>query len=300
MNMIELASGLAKRCLSERRVASLRETYLAGKTRLAPLLRAVHGHFGVAELRAHLQDRIGDQFEILMVHSSLNGMRPMFDGSALDVVRMLIDYCGPGRTLAMPAFYFGEGGLGARETLTRRPRFDLTRTPSQMGLITELFRRMPDVRQSRHPVYRIAALGPLAEALTVGHEHASGPAGRGSPFETMAAHDTCVLGLGKPVQVLTQAHHTEDLLGAEFPVRSHAAPPLPMTLVEKGVNIPFVLRSRSVEGRFDIWRVRRLMAPGSLHEWRFHHVPMFCTRAADVTRQLVDAARRGQTLYEPL
>lgn len=299
MGMVEFASHWAKRCLSEQRVDALRAAYLAGKSRLAPALRLVHGRFGVAELRAHLEQRIGRDFEILMVHSSLNGMQPMYDASALDTVRMLVDFCGPERTLAMPAFYFGENGEGARAAFERNPRFDLTRTPSQMGLLTELFRRLPGVRVSRHPVYRIAALGPLAEALTRGHEHATAPAGRGSPFEFMAAHDTCILGLGKPVQVLTQAHHTEQWMGDKFPLPSREATPLPMTLVERGVELPFVLRSREVDGRFDIWRVRKLMAPGTLHEWTFHHVPMFATRAADVTRQLVEAARRGETLYLP-
>ena len=38
----------------------------------------------------------------------------------------------------------------------------------------------------------------------------------------------------------------------------------------------------------------------TLREWKFHHVPMFATRAAEVTGQLVAAARRGVTLYDPL
>lgn len=89
-------------------------------------------------------------------------------------------------------------------------------------------------------------------------------------------------------------------MGDEFPVPSRAGAPLPMTLVDREGEIPFQLRARSVDGHFDIWKVRKLMAPGTLHEWEFHHVPMFATRAADVTRQLVEAARRGQTLYDPL
>jgi len=36
----------------------------------------------------------------------------------------------------------------------------------------------------------------------------------------------------------------------------------------------------------------------SLSEWTFHHVPMFATRAADVTDALIAAAKRGITLYE--
>jgi aminoglycoside 3-N-acetyltransferase len=300
MSLLEMASGLAKRHLSNERVEALRGFYLQTRGRVAPVLRLVHGTFGVDDLRQHLEQRVGRGFEVLMVHSSVNGMRPMFTGSPLELVRMLIAYCGTDRTLAMPAFYFGEGDLGAYATFQRNPRFDLQRTPSQMGLATELFRRMPGVLQSRHPVYRIAAMGPLAETLTRGHEHASSPAGRGSPFEAMAACDTCIIGIGKPIQVLTQAHHTEEIMGDEFPMPSHAGAPLPMTLVERGREMPFELKGRSVDGRFNIWKLRQIMSSESLREWRFHHVPMFATRARDVTDQLVSAARRGVTLYDPV
>ncbi len=300
MSPLEFASGLAVRHLSDARVQSLREAYLRLRGRCAPLLRLVHGRFDSAALRRHLEQRLGDDFEILMVHSSVNHMKPMYGDDALSMVRMLVDFCGPQRTLAMPAFYFGDPAIGGvQDTFRRNPRFDLRRTPSQMGLATEIFRRLPGVRQSRHPVYRITALGPLAAALTEGHERASSPAGRGSPFEFMAAHDTLVLGIGKPMQVLTQAHHTEELMGDEYPLPSWAGQPLPMTLVDGRDEIAFDLVGRGVKGRFDIWKLRRIMGPEQLREWSFHHVPMFAARAAEVTAMTVAAARRGVTLYEP-
>jgi len=300
MSVLELLSGLAKRHLADERAEALRNLYFSGRQRLEPVLRLVHGTFTAEDLRRHLEQRIGQDFQVLMVHSSVNHMKPMFTDGPLDLVRMLMAFCGPSRTLAMPAFYFGEPGLGgAYATFQQRPRFDIRRTPSQMGLATELFRRMPGVLQSRHPVYRISALGPHAEALTQGHEHASSPAGKGSPFETMARLDTCIIGIGKPVQVLTQAHHTEELMGDDFPVPSRAGVPLPMTLIDRGQEIPFELRGRGVDGTFNIWKVRQIMTREALQEWAFHHVPMFATRACDVTEQLVAAARRGVTLYDP-
>lgn len=298
---LEFLSGQAVRRLSAARVQQLRDGYFLLRQRLSPALRWVHGSFDTASLRAHLEAKLGSQFEVLMVHSSVNHMKPMYSDGALDLVRMLVDFVGPDRTLAMPAFYFGDPTIGgAYDTFVRRPRFDLQRTPSQMGLATELFRRLPGVVQSRHPVYRTAALGPLAKALTSGHEHASTPAGHGSPFDFMARHDTLVIGLGKPMQVLTQAHHTEELMRDEFPLPSRDGPPLSMTLVEGRQEIPFRLVGRQVDGRFDIWKLRSIMDRQSLREWKFHHVPMFATRAADVTAQTVAAARRGITLYDPL
>lgn len=301
MSPLEFASGLAHRYLDEARVARLRDTYMSARGRLAPLMRLVHGSFDTQDLRAHLEQRIGRDFEVLMVHSSVNHMKPMYSGSPLDLVKMLLDYCGPERTLAMPAFYFGDPEFdGAYATFKARPRFDLRRTPSQMGLATELFRRMPGVLQSRHPVYRVAAFGPHAADLVRGHEHAGSPAGLGTPFEYMAKHDTMVIGIGKPMQVLTQAHHTEGAMGDEFPVPSTVPEPLPMTLVDRDQEIPFQLVGRSYQGRFDIWKLRKIMKRGTLQEWNFHHVPMFAARAAEVSGQLLEAARRGVTLYEPL
>lgn len=300
MGPVEWISGLAHRFVSPAHSARLRNLYHLTRARLTPLTAALHGHFDTDDLREHLAPRLGGDFEILMVHSSVNHMQPMYTGTPLELVKMLVDLVGPHRTLAMPAFYFGDPAIGgALATFQQNPRFDLRRTPSQMGLATELFRRMPGVLCSRHPVYRVAALGPLAPALTQGHEHADSPAGLGTPFHTMALRDTCVIGIGKPLQVLTQAHHTEGAMGRDFPVPYTEGPAFPMTLVHGTEEIPFTMRGRQYQGRFDIWRLRKLLKPGTIREWRFHHVPLFATRAADVSRQLEAAARAGQTLYVP-
>ena len=183
MSLFDAATSLALRYLPRDQFAALREQYFAMRTKMRPVLRTVYGGFDSAALKEHLDQRVGRDFEILMVHSSINHMKPMYDDNPLQFVQMLIEFCGAERTLAMPAFYFGDlelGGMSA--TFEKNPRFDLRRTPSQMGLATEIFRRTRGVRQSRHPVYRVCALGPLAEALTTGHETAESDCGRGSPL----------------------------------------------------------------------------------------------------------------------
>lgn len=298
MNPVEWFSGLALRFAGDAQREKLRAGYLAARRRLDPLAVALYGKFDAVDLKVHLEQRIGHGYEILMVHSSVNHMQPMFSGSPLELVRMLMDFVGPTRTLVMPTFYFGDPKVGgALKTLRQKPRFDIRRTPSQMGLATELFRRMPGVISSRHPVYRVAAFGPLAADLVAGHERAKAPAGLGSPFEYMALHETCVIGIGKPIQVMTQAHHTEGAMGREFPVPYTEGEPFTVTLVDGSQEVPFQMRSRDYAGRFDIWRLRKLLKPGTLQEWRFHHVPMFSARAGDVSRQLEEQARAGRTLY---
>lgn len=299
MSPLEAVSGLAVRYLNQTRLQALRSAYFTARSKLHPVMRAVHGTFDSLALRKHLEERVGSDFEILMVHSSVNHMQPMFTDSPLELVKMLMSFCGPDRTLVMPTFYFGDPKIGgAYATFIKQPRFDLKRVPSQMGLATELFRRMPGVIQSRHPVYRMAALGPLAKELTQGHEFTEYPNGIGSPFDFMAKHNTRIIGIGKPFQVLTQAHHVEGVMGNEFPVPRGNGAGLRVTVVDGKDEVQARLSGSGPLWKFNIWKLRGIMSRDRLQEWKFHHVPMFSTRAADVTADLIEAARRGVTLYE--
>ena len=166
-----------------------------------------------------------------------------------------------------------------------------------MGLPSELFRRSRATVYSRNPVYRVTALGPLADELTRGHELADTLCGAGTPFDFMAKRDTLILGIGKPFEVLTQVHHPEDVLGEAFPVPRNTAPPLPMTLVEGKAEIAYSLPRGGFGWRRDMWKLRTIMSPETLKEWSFHGAPMFATRAGEVSRTIEKAARRGQTIY---
>jgi len=158
-------------------------------------------------------------------------------------------------------------------------------------------RSTPGVLQSRNPVYRVAALGPLAAALVAGHERAATHCGPGTPFEFMARRDTLILGLGKSVDVLTQVHYAEDAMGDAFPVPRIPIAPVGITLIEGDERIPYRLPADETAWERDMWRLRRILPPGVLREWRFHGAPMFATRAGAFTEAAMAAARRGETVY---
>ena len=297
-SLFEAVSGLAVRYLPRERLLTLRENYHRARKRLYPLMRRLYGTFDVDDLRRHLEETVGHDYEILMVHSSLNHMLPMYTGSAIELMQMLVEFCGPERTLAMPAFYLGDPQIGnVVESYRRNPLFDVRRTPSQMGIVTELFRRSKGTLQSLHPTHRVAARGPLAENLTRGHALAGTAFGRGTPFEFMAQHNCRVIGIGKPFEVLSQAHQVEDLLGEDFPV-PHTMTSVPVVLRDAdNVDREYELRWRRFDWPRNMWKLREIMGAGLLRQWEFHHVPLFASRARDVTDALVDAARRGDTLY---
>jgi aminoglycoside 3-N-acetyltransferase len=299
MNLVESLSSLLLKVLSRERFLKIRSAYLRLRKHASPLLRFMHGRFTTADLIAEIDKHLDSEWRILMVHSSVNGLEPMYQGNALELVKALIEYCGPDRTLVMPAFNFGTDGEGAREALKKNPRFDLHRTPSQMGLLTELFRRSKGVVQSRHPAYRVAALGPEAEALVNGHESAPSGMGEGTPFEYMAQNNARIVGIGKSFQVMTQVHHVESLLGEDWPAPQIFLPNIPVIVVDKKQEIHTEIGGNQQLWTFNIWKLKQIVRDEVLEEWRFHNCPMFVARAREVTDALAAAAARGFTLYDP-
>lgn len=299
MNLVEKLSSILLKFLPREYFLKARSTYFKLRKKASPLLCMLHGTFTTSDLIAEIDSHLDSDWRILMVHSSVNNLDPMYKGSALELLKALIEYCGPDRTLVMPTFNFGDNGEGTRGRLQKNPRFDLRRTPSQMGLLTELFRRSRGVVQSRHPGYRVAALGPLAEELTAGHEHAPSGMGKSTPFDFMALNNAQIIGVGKTFQVMTQVHHVESLLEDDWPAPQSVLPNIPVTIVDKKDEIPMELGGVQQQWTFNIWKLREIMSSESLKEWRFHNCPMFTARADEVTDSLVTAAARGFTLYDP-
>lgn len=300
MDFKDYFSRIAKNRLNKEKFLALRRSYFAAKAKLSPVIKLIYGTFDAADLRHHLEQRLGGDFEILMVHSSVNHMQPAYTQGPLELMKMLIEFCGTDKTLVMPAFCFGGHATGkAVEDFLGKSHFDIRRTPSQMGLVTELFRRTKGVVQSRHPIYRMSALGPLADALVRGHEAAGTLCGEGTPFDFMAKHRTKIIGIGTAIEVLTHVHHAEDIMAEAFPVPSSGGyTTRSVTLVDGNHEIKMELRSRGLAWPRNMNKLRNIMDSHALQEWRFHNVPLFATQAKDVTEAIIGAARLGVTLYE--
>jgi aminoglycoside 3-N-acetyltransferase len=292
-----LVYALARRMLSQERRSRI-NTRLAGlRKQFAPALRRLHGSFDAAALRQELTRVLPSRFDALMVHCAFDDLQPMFTESAGRLLNMLQGLCGPERTLLMPAFTFNVPGGDLVAHFQKNQRFDVRRQPSQMGLLSEVFRRTPGVKRSLHPTHSVCALGPLAEELTRGHEQAPTTFGADTPFARMAEIDTVIVGLGKPFyRVLTQTHVPEDLMGDRFPV--------PRTF--RGVDIvladavgehPYHFRVDVTAIERRVHRLRAMLEPGELTEWTFHGVPLFWTRAGIITSRMSAAALRGRTIY---
>jgi len=154
--------------------------------------------------------RTGD---VILVHSSFERFEA-FEGTAAKVIQVLQASVGPSGTILMPTIPFTGTSV---EYATGAPVFDVQRTPSQMGIISELFRRMPGVHRSVHPTHSVAAWGANAEQLISDHFMAETPCGRYTPYGRLLAFAGKLLFLGTSIEAMTFFHTVEEELEKTMP-----------------------------------------------------------------------------------
>lgn len=147
--------------------------------------------------------------DTIMAHSSLSAFG-WVDGGAQTVINGLLEALAPDGTLCLPT-------LCQRDLARRFELWDIEKSESDVGRITEVFRLMPGVIRSDHPTHSVAAYGPSAREITAGHTNASGrPSpwkssafGYGSPWEWFYQHDILYCFLGVTFRVNTMRHYCQ-------------------------------------------------------------------------------------------
>ena len=117
------------------------------------------------------------------------------------MVDALLETVGAEGTVMMPTFNHSAALL-----------FDIQRSPSTNGIITEALRCRPEAKRSMHPTHPYAAIGPLAEKLVRGHLETL-TFGPECPLGKLARWGGHILLLGVNMKVNTCAHIGETIAG---------------------------------------------------------------------------------------
>lgn len=151
----------------------------------------------------------------VLVHSSLSKIG-FVEGGPKTIVDALFELVGPEGTLLFPTF----PAIGRNKThLEEHPLFDIKNTPSQMGSVTEYFRKLDNVYRSFHPTDSVSAKGPLAEYFTNSHFGQLTPYNENSPFRKLCSKNGKILMLGTTLNgACTNLHTLEDAVDFKYPV----------------------------------------------------------------------------------
>ena len=155
----------------------------------------------------------------LFVHSGADWLSKV-DGGPFSILKDLMAYM-EGGTLVMPSFPIE----GMASDYIDRNVFSVNKSPSRMGLLTELFRRSPGVQRSLHPTHSVCALGEKAGFLLSEHECCLHPFDASSPFGKLVGLKGQILLVGVGLDVLTHIHTVEDVMGENFPYKVYEANP---------------------------------------------------------------------------
>ena len=154
--------------------------------------------------------RAGDR---LMVHAS---WRPHngFTGSPIDIVRAMKQAVGPEGLLVMPSMTYRDS---SKAFLKRGESMKVLKSPSHMGLISEVFRRGKDVHRSLSPTHPLLACGKQADTFLSGHDKTDRSFGSESPFAKLLNLDGKILCVDADNETITFVHFLEDRIRDNLP-----------------------------------------------------------------------------------
>jgi aminoglycoside 3-N-acetyltransferase len=235
----------------------LRPTYHALRTQARRLDRALDRRTLTAAEFEELLRRLGIAAgSVVMVHSSMDAIARRVPGlTPFSLVQMLQRLLTAEGTLLMPTFPFTGKQLRYVEGTSR---FDVQRTPSQSGLITEVFRRMPGVTRSLHPTHPVAGWGKYASALLNMHHHGTA-FGHSSPIYRLREVHGVVVGLGTRVRTSFTILHVPEEVHPIARERFFEREQRRMTVVDGLSEIEYSFRALRADVSRNYSRVERIL-----------------------------------------
>lgn len=147
--------------------------------------------------------------DILLVHASMKSLGHS-DLKAETVIKSIQAVLGDKGTLLMPTLsYKGVDGY-------KNDTFSIKDTPSDVGALSECFRKMEGVIRSVHPTHSVCAKGRFAKELLENHSIDHTPCGPNSPFRLIKEMGGHILFLGCGLECNTSMHGVEELVEPKY------------------------------------------------------------------------------------
>lgn len=254
--------------------------------------------YGSAELGGALRAlgvRPGDS---LMLHSA-HGPQYGFRGSIDELTHVFVDAVGNDGHVLMVSLPYRSASAQYLENLKV---FDVRRAPSMMGMVSEYFRRRPEVVRSLNPSHPVLIRGPRAGWYAAGHEDCLYPCGPGTPFDKFAAEDGIVVFYNVAVDTFTFFHHLEHLVHDSLPFPLYTAQPFNVPVIDRDGNPGTVVthafaREAIKRRRFGVLE-REMRARGLVVSRRIGRSQIHAIRVRPVIDCVRDMLERSAYFYE--
>jgi aminoglycoside 3-N-acetyltransferase len=153
--------------------------------------------------------------DLVYVHSGMDGLNLEFP--FYRILALIQHIIGPGGTVVFPTY--PNHRISSYEYLLQGKVFDVRRTPSYTGILTEFARRQRGAVRSLHPTKSVCAIGPAASELTATHQLSPYPYDTCSPYYKLIEGGGRIIGLGASTNYISFGYCVDDALKEKFPVR---------------------------------------------------------------------------------
>jgi aminoglycoside 3-N-acetyltransferase len=232
---------------------------------------------------------------VVFIHSSLEKIN--LDFPSYKMLRLLQEAVGEHGTLLFPCTHLSEPPF---EYYGKGKIFDVKKSPTTSGLLSEFARRQPNAFRSLHPTHSVVALGKHAKDLTADHGRSIFPFDEQSPYHKISTYDGLIVGLGVNTEYLTVAHCVEDLLKERFPIKTYS-PKLLDARVRDSDGFEKIVRTlvhgKAADSRHIPNYMRRHIPQDVCSELKIHGTPYYVAKSGQLISRMRELAMKGITIY---
>ena len=255
--------------------------------------------YNAQALRKKLEQIGVREGDTLMVHSS---WRPSngFTEPPAQFCAALREAVGEDGLVVMPSLTYHN--MSSAEFLATGKPMNVRRSPSAMGLLTEVFRRGKGVVRSLSPTHPLLAWGKDAAEFIAGHEATDRPFGPESPFARLLQRNALILCVDAGFSSITFTHFVEDQLAHTLDVPLYEPSPINGTVVDS-TGAEHIVPTRVLSAAANRLRreprlIAHLTQAGSLHEGRIGNTRLTWIRAQDHMRGAEALATAGAHFFD--
>lgn len=280
----------------------IKQRLVSEKNKLQKRLRKLKPFIRTEKLAKQLKDVGLEPGDVLIVHASLSKLGNV-SGGAQSVIEAFQQVIGETGTLVMPSFSYIDSMINT--SLVKDYVFKASSTPSVVGLISETFRKIPNVKRSIHPTHSVCALGKDADYITNGHLNADTNFGPESPFHRLRLLKGKIVGIGINRGPVTIYHTIEDFfledfkgvyLNQKFPIKVESN----NEIVIKNISIhnPEFHKIRiDKNAEIEKWFTNYFRKKNILHDGVFGDTTIWWMDIQKLFDELVLLKERGITIY---
>ncbi|HSE15671.1 MAG TPA: AAC(3) family N-acetyltransferase [Pyrinomonadaceae bacterium] len=289
MKLKELAKGVLRES-GTRTISGVRRKVREARLRLRSPLNET-------EFSNILMNALGlGKGDTVFVHSSIDQLNLGFP--FYRVLPLMEDLVGAEGTLLFPTY----PRLSSYEFLIRGEVFNIKKSPSYTGILSEVARRQANAVRSLHPTKSVCAIGAAAEELTRDHQESPYPYDRCSPYYRITEFDGKIVGLGVSTRNLSFVHCVDDALKDDFPVRPYHEQLFAATCIN-GAGSKVIVETYAHDLRKMVHNIPRFMktyvSSDACIDLNLNGMRFFRANARRLFDEMSSLAATGKTIYPP-